>query len=102
MEFVKLGIACLFAGAFAGAGYAKLPPPSEEQKAKAADAKAKAEEAAKKNAEFLGKAQDRVVDRYIQQMRAKGIEVKPTPIAAPAPPPAVPPATPAAAAAVTK
>lgn len=102
MSIIRFGLACLVAGVFAGAGYAKLPPPSEEQKAKAEEAKAKADEAAKKNAELLGKAQDRVAERYLQQMRAKGIEVKPTPVAAPAPPPAVPPATPAAAAAVTK
>ncbi|MGB7988303.1 MAG: formate dehydrogenase [Candidatus Methylophosphatis roskildensis] len=102
MSVIRFGLACLLAGMFAGAGYAKLPPPSEEQKAKAEEAKAKADEAAKKNAELLGKAQDRVAERYIQQMRAKGIEVKPTPSAAPAPPPAAPPAAPAPAAAATK
>lgn len=102
MSIIRFGLACLLAGMFAGPGYAKLPPPSDEQKAKAEEAKAKADEAARKNADLLGKAQDRVAERYIQQMRAKGIEVKPTPIAAPAPPPAAPPAAPAPAAAVTK
>lgn len=47
-----------------GLAYAKLPPPSEEAKAKAAEAKAKAAEGAKKAGELLGKAQDRVAERY--------------------------------------
>ena len=71
-----------------GAVLAKLPPPSEEQKAKAEEAKAKAGEAAKQDAELLGKSQDRVASRYIQQQKAKGVTVKPTPIAAAAPAPA--------------
>lgn len=80
---------CLFT---TGAVLAKLPAPSEEQKAKAAEAKAKAGEAAKKEAELLAKSQDRVASRYIQQQKAKGVIVKPTPIvaAAPAPKPAAP------------
>lgn len=93
----------------AGAAIAKLPPLNEEQKAKAEEAKTKKAEADKKDAEALTKAQDRVAEHYIQAMKAKGVEVKPTPIvpaapAAPAPaaaPPAEPgpkmtPATPAA------
>jgi len=88
---------------------AKLPPLTDEQKAKAEETKAKAAETAKKDAEILGKAQDRVAERYIQQMKAKGIEVKPTPIAppasaagAPAPTAAVPPAPAPAPAAAKK
>ena len=70
---------------------AKLPPPSEEAKAKAAEAKDKAAEAAKKDAADLGKAQDRVADRYVKAQKAKGVTVKPTPIAAaPAAPVAAP------------
>lgn len=73
-----------------GAVYGKLPvqPMSDEQMAKAAEAKAKAGEAAKKEAEQLGKAQDLVAGRFIQQQKAKGVIVKPTPIAAAAPAPA--------------
>lgn len=71
--------------------FAKLPPPTEEQKAKAEETKAKAAETAKKDAELLGKAQDRVAERYIHQMRAKGIDVKPTPIPPPAPAAGTPP-----------
>lgn len=97
MKAIKWSLACMFAGVFASVSHAKLPPPTEEQKAKVEETKAKATEAAKKDAESLGKAQDRVAERYIQQMKAKGIEVKPTPIAAPAAP-AAPAASPAAAA----
>lgn len=67
----------------AGPVWAKLPPLSEEAQAKAAEAKAKAAEAAKKEAEDLGKAQDRVAERYIKEQKAKGVTVKPTPIAPP-------------------
>jgi hypothetical protein len=81
---------CLFT---TGAVLAKLPPPSEEQKAKAEEAKAKAAEVAKKDAESLAKAQDRVAERYIKEQKAKGTIVKPVPIAAAPTPPA--PAAPA-------
>ncbi len=83
----------------AGAVFAKLPAPppmTDEQKAKAGEAKAKAAEAAKKGAEQLSKAMDRVADGYIKAQKAKGVTVKPTPIAAPAAP------APAAAAAPAK
>jgi hypothetical protein len=43
---------------------AKLPDLSEEQKAKAAEAKAKADDATKKDAELLGKYQDRAADNF--------------------------------------
>lgn len=43
-----------------GSAWAKLPPPSEEAKAKAEEAKAKAAEANKLAAEQLSAAQDRV------------------------------------------
>ena len=87
---------------------AKLPPPSEEAKAKAEEAKVKKAEADKKAAEQLAAAMDKVAARYIAQQKAKGIVVKPTPIvaaapavagAAPAPATAAAPAAPAAAAA---
>ena len=65
---------------------AKLPPLNDEQKAKAEEAKAAAAEKAKVEAELLGKAQDRVAEKYITEQKAKGVIVKPTPIAPPAPP----------------
>lgn len=80
-----------------GAAHAKLPPApplSEEQKAKAEEAKVKAAEGAKLEADQLTKAQDSVAQRYIKEQKAKGVIVKPTPIAAAAAP------APAAAAAV--
>jgi len=71
-----------------GAVFAKLPAPqlTEEQKAKAAEAKGKAAAAAKMAAEQLAKAMDRVAEGYINAQKAKGVTVKPTPIAAPAAP----------------
>jgi hypothetical protein len=57
-------VPALFLAGSVGLAYAKLPPPSDEQKAKAAEAKEKAAAAAKKATEALGKAQDRAVDNY--------------------------------------
>lgn len=71
---------------------AKLPPLTDEQKAKAEEAKVAAAEKAKVDAEQLGKAQDRVAEKYIKEQKAKGVIVKPTPIAPPAPPAAAGPA----------
>ena len=88
--------------------YAKLPTPqlTDEQKAKAEETKAKAADTAKKDAADMGKAQDRIADRYVKAQKAKGVIVKPTPIVvggpanAAAPQPAVgAAATPATAAA---
>lgn len=62
-----------------GLAYAKLPAPSAEQKAMAAEKKANADAAAKKAAEALAKSQDRVVERY---KKAKGMK---TAASAPAP-----------------
>ena len=69
----------------AGAALAKLPPLSDEQKEKAAEAATKAADTAKKEAELLGKAQDRTAEKYAVRLKADGKEFKPTPIAAPAP-----------------
>ena len=63
--------AVVVACCFATAAFAKLPSPpaTEEAKAKAAEAKTKAEAAAKKDAENLAKSQDRAVANY---KKAKG------------------------------
>jgi hypothetical protein len=58
--------------ATAGTVWAKLPPLSDDAKAKAAEAKAKADEGAKKDAEQLGKAQDRAVANYRKNKGIKG------------------------------
>lgn len=88
--FLSLAFAAVFS--LTSVATAKLPPLNDEQKAKAAEAKQKADDAAKKEAELLSKAQDRVAARYIKEQKAKGVTVKPTPIA----PPAAPAATGAA------
>lgn len=44
--------------------HAKLPAPTDEQSAKAAEAKAKAADAAKRDGELLAKSQDRVAEHY--------------------------------------
>jgi hypothetical protein len=73
----------VLAAIFVGAAWAKLPPPTEEQKARAEEAKVKAADAAKKDAESLSRAQDRVAQRYIEEQKAKGVIVTPTPLAVP-------------------
>ena len=94
MKPSKFALILALTVASAGA-WAKLPPPSEEAKAKAEEAKAKAAENAKLEAEQLANAQNRVAEAFIKQQKAKGITVKPTPIAPP-PPPAAAAAAPAA------
>ena len=56
--------AALVACAMGGAAHAKLPAPGDEQKAKAAEAKAKSDEAAKRESDLLVKTQDRVAEHY--------------------------------------
>lgn len=85
MKYTKFALVLALTVTTAGA-WAKLPPPSEEAKVKAEEAKVKAAETAKTEGELLGKAQDRVAEKYIKEQKAKGITVKPTPIPPPAPP----------------
>lgn len=99
MKKSKFALVLALTVAMSGA-WAKLPAPSEEAQAKAAEAKVKAAETAKVEGELLGKAQDRVAQKYIGEQKAKGIIVKPTPIPPPAPA-AVPVAAPAPVAAPT-
>lgn len=66
------------------------PAPTEEQKAKAAEAKEKAAEVAKKDAADLNRYQDKSAERYYRDMKALG---KTVPVATwVAPPPVVTPA----------
>jgi hypothetical protein len=88
-KLLALAAACLFTG---GLALAKLPPLTDEQKAAAEIAKTKAADVAKKEAELLAKSQDSVASRYIQEQKAKGVIVKPTPIAIAPPAPAAAPA----------
>ena len=95
MKFNKAMVIVALCVISTGAAVAKLPAPqlTDEQKAKAEETKAKAADAAKKDAAELGKSQDRIADRYIKAQKAKGITVKPTPIAVAAAAPAPAPAT---------
>ena len=58
--------------AAAGAVWAKLPPAPPADPAKAAEAKEKADAAAKKDADDLGKAQDRAAANYRKNKGIKG------------------------------
>ena len=58
--------------ATAGAVWAKLPPASPADPAKAAEAKVKADEAAKKDADLLGKYQDKAVVNYRKNKGIRG------------------------------
>jgi hypothetical protein len=60
-----------------GVAVAKLPPPTEEQKAAAEAKKAKDAQAAEKAKDELKRAEDRVVSRYITEQKAKGVNVTP-------------------------
>ena len=62
------------------------PPPTEEQKAKAAAAKEKVADTAKKDAADLGRYQDKSAERYYREMKAAG---KSVPVATWVPPPPV-------------
>lgn len=94
--------AALLALLFSGNVLAKLPPPSEEAKAKAAEAAAKAAHAGKVAAFQLCKSQDRIAAAYLAGLKKAG---KPAPPATATPPCADPgafvytPAVPAVAAA---
>jgi len=76
-KWVPAVMVCCVVG-MAGMASAKLPPPSDEAKAKAAEAKAKSDEVAKKDAENLGKSQDRVADRYKKQNKTVAANTKAT------------------------
>ena len=94
-KVLALATLCLFTSGWV---FAKLPPLTDAQKATAEEAKVKAAEVAKKETELLAKSQDAVAGRYIQEQKAKGVIVTPTPIAAAVPPaPAAVPPAPAAA-----
>ena len=73
-----VGTALVACAVGVGLAYAKLPPLSDEAKAKAAEAAAKKGEAAKKAREAEEKAMDSVVERYKKE---KGL-VKASAIAA--------------------
>jgi len=61
---IAVALAAGLIGCAFGVASAKLPAPTDDQKVKATEAKAKADEAAKKQAELLGKYQDRAAENY--------------------------------------
>jgi hypothetical protein len=78
MTLVRAAAAALVAAFVAAPAVAKLPPPSDEAKAKAAEAAAKAAHG-NKVADFqLCKSMDRVAARYAAEATKAGKAVKPT------------------------
>lgn len=61
----------------ASGAFAKLPPPSDEAKAKAAEAAAKAAWTGKRAAFETCQAQERVAARYFAEMKQAGKETRP-------------------------
>lgn len=55
-----------------GVALAKMPPPTQEEQAAAAAKKAKQEEQVKEQKAALERAQDRVVQHYRKEMKARG------------------------------
>jgi hypothetical protein len=63
--------------ALTGLALAKLPPPTDAEKAKSEEAKGKAVEGQKKEAEQLAKAQDRAAEHYLKDAKSKGNALHP-------------------------
>lgn len=74
MKTIAAAILALTVGATA---FGKLPPPSEEAKAKAAETAAKTAHTAKVDAYLLCKAQDKTAAAYYKSAKAAGKETKP-------------------------
>jgi hypothetical protein len=68
---IRIVIMTVAMAATAGAVWAKLPAPPADP-AKAAEAKAKADEAAKKDADLLAKYQDKAVVNYRKNKGLRG------------------------------
>ena len=67
MRKIVAALSAVLAIGYGAVALAKLPPPApmtDEQKVKAEEVKAKAAETAKKEADLLGKAQDRAAENY--------------------------------------
>jgi len=69
---VRMLIMTVAMAAVTGAVWAKLPPAPPADPTKAAEAKKVADDAAKKDAELLGKAQDRAVANYRKNKGIRG------------------------------
>jgi len=69
---IRIVIMTVAMAATAGAVWAKLPPAPAADPAKAAEAKTKADEAAKKDADLLAKYQDKAVANYRKNKGLRG------------------------------
>ena len=69
---IRIVIMTVAMAATAGAVWAKLPPAPAADPAKAAEAKTKADEAAKKDADLLAKYQDKAVTNYRKNKGLRG------------------------------
>jgi len=72
---IRTVIMTVVMAATAGAVWAKLPPAPPADPAKAADAKKLADDTAKKDADLLGKSQDKAVTNYRKNKGIKGAPV---------------------------
>jgi len=73
---MKRTIVLMAAATLAATAWAKLPPPSDEAKAKAAEAAAKAAHGGKVQAYLLCKSQNKVVAHYTKTAAAASKEAK--------------------------
>ncbi|TAG80811.1 MAG: formate dehydrogenase [Burkholderiales bacterium] len=91
MKKLNHWIVVAFGSVFATVAIAKLPVPvlTDEQKAKAEEAKVKAADAAKKAAADEARYQDRVAERWFKEARAAGKTPAPSQFVAVAPTPPV-------------
>lgn len=76
-KVVKSGLAASLLSCLCMTALAKLPAPSEEAKAKAAEAAAKTAWSGKVDIYALCKSQDKVADSYYKSAKAAGKETKP-------------------------
>jgi hypothetical protein len=80
MNAVRMTIAAVALLGWCIFAVAKLPPPTPEEEARAAEAKEKSKAAAAAQEAATARVQDRLAERYIAEMKAKGVTVHPTPV----------------------
>lgn len=81
----KMLIAAMVVAGFASTALAKLPAPpapTPEAQAKAEEAKLRTAHGARREAFQLCTSMQRVADRYLKEMKAKGKEIRPSETAA--------------------
>lgn len=71
LQLDRISLMLLACALSSGVALAKLPPPSEEAKAKAEEAKAKAAHGDKVAAYQLCKSQEKVAERYLKEQKGK-------------------------------